>query len=174
MAYRHLALEERFYIYALRKAEFSLRQIASELGRACSTISRELQRNRGCGYRPLKAHTRARKRAVRFRTRVRIQPTQWCIIEALLRQDWSPEQIAKRARLEQTLRVSHEWIYRHIYTDSVAGGELWRTLRHQKQTSRGIPSAYTTARIPRCARESLPVRLNAFFTLMAPLTICFV
>ena len=45
MAYHHLTQEERYQIYAFRKAGFTIRAIAYELGRSPSTISRELQRN---------------------------------------------------------------------------------------------------------------------------------
>lgn len=137
MAYLHLTLEERYQIYAFRKAGQSLRGIAGILGRAPSTVSRELRRNHGRrGYRPAKAHSIATHRALLARRRVRIQSTQWRGIESLLRKDWSPQQIAERARLEDTLRISHEWIYRHIYADKSAGGNLWRHLRCQKRKRR--------------------------------------
>jgi len=53
MAYHHLTQEERYQIYAFRKAAFSIRAIADQLGRAPSTVSRELRRNiNRRGYRP--------------------------------------------------------------------------------------------------------------------------
>ena len=131
MAYRHLTQEERYQIYAYRKADFSIKQTAAELGRSPSTVSRELRRNRGGrGYRPLKAHRLARRRACRCRSRCRISAAQWRSIGTLLEQEWSPKQIARRARLESTLRISHEWIYRHVAADRTNGGQLWRQLRH--------------------------------------------
>lgn len=131
MAYRHLTREERYQIYAYRKADFSMNDIAAELGRSPSTISRELRRNRGRrGYRPRKAHQLARRRACHCRCRGRISVAQWCGIGTLLNQEWSPKQIARRARLEGTLRISHEWIYRFVAADRANGGQLWRQLRH--------------------------------------------
>ena len=46
---------------------------------------------------------------------------------ALLRLQWSPEQVASR------LPVSHETLYQHVYADKTQGGNLWKNLRCQKQ-----------------------------------------
>lgn len=55
MNYKHLSQIERYQIYSLMKANQSITQIADQLGRHKSTISRELGRNEGCrGYRPSK------------------------------------------------------------------------------------------------------------------------
>lgn len=130
MAYHHLTLLERYQIYAFRKAQYSIRQIATEIGRAPATISRELRRNRNLrGYRPKMAQRLADRRARLARTRVRIGPQHWRGIALLLQQQWSPEQIAHRARQEGTLRISQEWIYQYIAADRAAGGQLWRQLR---------------------------------------------
>ena len=130
MAYQHLAQLERYQIYTFRKSGMSHNRIAALLGRSPSTISRELRRNRGRrGYRPKMAHTLARRRAVRCRSRRRIGIGQWHGIESLLQQEWSPAQIAKRAELEGSLRISHEWIYQYIALDRAAGGRLWKHLR---------------------------------------------
>ena len=130
MSYQHLTQAERYQIYAYRKAGLTQNQIAESMGRSPSTISRELRRNRGHrGYRPGKAHDLARRRAVRCRTRRRISAAQWRGIESLINQEWSPAQIAKRADLEGSLRISHEWIYRYIALDRATGGLLWKKLR---------------------------------------------
>jgi IS30 family transposase len=50
-----------------------------------------------------------------------------------LRQDWSPEQISGRLKLEQQPTVSHEWIYLYVYADKRRGGTLHRHLRSQKK-----------------------------------------
>ena len=130
MSYQHLTQLERYQIYAYRKAGLAQNQIAASLGRSPSTISRELRRDRGCrGYRPGKAHELARRRAVRCRSRRRISAAQWRGIESLIKQEWSPAQIAKRTDREGSLRVSHEWIYRYIAQDRATGGLLWKNLR---------------------------------------------
>lgn len=130
MAYRHLTQSERYQIYAFRKADFSIRHTAAELGRSPSTISRERGRNRSRrGYRPGKAQQLARHRACKCRCRIRITAVQWRAIAALLNKQWSPQQIAERARLEDTLRISHAWIYGFVAADRATGGKFWRQLR---------------------------------------------
>ena len=60
---RFLSQDERIEIADLRQARLSVRQIAAELGRAPSTISRELRRNAAAtGYRPFEAGRRATAR----------------------------------------------------------------------------------------------------------------
>jgi len=44
--YQQLTQEQRYQIYALQKANFTLTQIASEIGVHKSTVSREVRRNR--------------------------------------------------------------------------------------------------------------------------------
>ncbi len=49
--FNHLIQEERYYIYLMHKENISLGEIAKDMGRDKSTISRELRRNKGnCGY----------------------------------------------------------------------------------------------------------------------------
>ena len=70
---RFLSQDERIEIADLRHAGMSIRKIAIKLGRAPSTISRELRRNRSLnrGYRPFEAHRRATaRRARRHRRRI--------------------------------------------------------------------------------------------------------
>ena len=95
MGYTQLTQEQRYQIHALLKMEHSRTEIADTLGVHKSTISRELQRNRGKrGYRPKQAHQFALQR--RKKARKRITADIWAIVEEKLRQDWSPEQIAGR------------------------------------------------------------------------------
>ncbi len=54
-------------------------------------------------------------------------------MDALIAQDWSPEQISSRLYNEQEISTSHEWIYNHIYKDKRQGGDLHKHLRCQKQ-----------------------------------------
>lgn len=126
MNYTHLTREERYQIYALKKAGHTQSEIASLLERSPSTISRELARNRGMrGYRPKQAQSMAcARRAVNART---IDEATWRFAQARLREDWSPDQISAHAA------ISHETIYRRVYADKRAGGTLWKHLRCQKQ-----------------------------------------
>ena len=56
----------------------------------------------------------------------------WATVEALLRQDLSPQQISNRLLLEQGFRISWESIYQRILRDKRAHGDLARHLRRQK------------------------------------------
>jgi len=54
-------------------------------------------------------------------------------IEADLRQEWSPEQIAGRLEATGGLRLSPERIYQHIRSDRQLGGTLYQHLRHRQK-----------------------------------------
>ena len=130
--YTQLTQEERYQIYILKKAEYSQTQIAELLERDKSTISRELRRNRGLkGYRPRQAHNLSLRRRY-DKAQPRIGNPVWRLVEALIRDEWSPEQIVGRVEMEQGVSISHEWIYQHVYTDKRSGGNLYRFLRCQK------------------------------------------
>ena len=133
MTYRHLTQGERYQIYAWRKTQCSIRWMAQALERAPSTVSRQVRRNRGRrGYRPDQAARLACERARASRCRRRINERQWNEIVALLKRQWSPEQIASRARFEDTLRISYGWIYRFVAADRLSGGTLWCELRRAR------------------------------------------
>ena len=92
--YNQLTQTERYQIYALRKANKNPTEISRVLGRHKSTIYRELKRNLGKrGYRAVQAHQFAVERHM-SRDRRRISLEDWQLIESLIRQDWSPEQIS--------------------------------------------------------------------------------
>jgi IS30 family transposase len=130
--YRQLTQVQRYQIYVLRKTQHPLTEIAEVLGVHKSSISRELKRNRGQrGYRPQQAQALAVAR--RRKTVSRLTAEVWDSVQRLLQQDWSPEQISRRLKKEQSIRISHEWIYQHILVDKQAGGSLYKHLRCQKK-----------------------------------------
>jgi len=132
MNYKQLTQEERYQIYALKKAGHDQAEIAELLERDKSTISRELRRNRGLkGYRPQQAHNLALRRRY-DKAQPRIGNPVWQLVEALIRNEWSPEQIVGRVAMEQGVSISHEWIYQYVYADKHSGGDLYRCLRCQK------------------------------------------
>lgn len=133
MTYKHLTQEERYQIHALKRQNISLARIAAELNRSRSTITRELKRNAGPkGYRPAKAHSKARTRQRERRNARQFEAHQWAQVQRYLRLELSPEQVSGRLRLEGALCISHESIYLHIYQDKRQGGDLIRHLRCQK------------------------------------------
>jgi len=130
MSYTHLTKEEPYQIYAMQNTQSSIREMADVLNRSPSTIPRELRRNKGQrGYRPGQAQALADERARETRTRTTITEHDWADIAALVRRDWSPEQISGRMRREHRLFISPEWIYQFVYADKAAGGDLWTHLR---------------------------------------------
>lgn len=131
--YTQLTQELRYQIYILMKAEHSQTEIANILGVHKSTISRELRRNQGQrGYRPKQAHTFCVQRRQQ-KARPRIDPEIWALVEQLLREDWSPEQISAWLDNNRQRSVSIEWIYQYIFTDKQTDGSLYRHLRCQKK-----------------------------------------
>ncbi|MCK6441063.1 MAG: IS30 family transposase [Planctomycetes bacterium] len=127
--YTQLTRDERYQIYEMRIEKKGVAAIARALKRDRSTISRELQRNKGLrGYRPKQAHALAESRRS-AKTTHRISEELWKEIDRLLREEWSPEQIAGRLKSEHGILISHEWIYQHVYADKGEGGRLYKHLR---------------------------------------------
>ena len=128
MKYNHLSQNERYQIFALMKAGLNQTQVALTLGRSKSTISREIQRNSGLkGYRPKQATLKSEVRALGSRNAKKVSVDTLKSALDLVRQEWSPEQIAG------TMNISHETVYRHVYADKDCGGKLFMHLRSQKK-----------------------------------------
>jgi IS30 family transposase len=133
MTYTHLTQEERYQIHDLQHQGLSLVEIAQQLDRHASTIGRELRRNAGQrGYRPAQAHEKASSRQTSRRNARQFSSAQWEHVAKYLRLTLSPEQVSGRLRSENTLSISHESIYGHIYQDKRRGGDLVTLLRCQK------------------------------------------
>ena len=131
--YTQLTIEQRYQIYGLKKAGFNHSRIALDLNIHKSTISREISRNKGQrGWRPGQAQGLATKRRQRCAGASKFQDEDWQVVDKLIREDFSPVQISQRMALENTLQISHETIYRHIYDNKRTHGDLCRHLRCQK------------------------------------------
>lgn len=136
---RYLSLLERRRIATLRRDGLGVREIAEQLGRSPSTISRELRRNTAAhdhSYDGELAHARARERARRPRRgRLLVDQELRAQVEAKLELEWSPEQIAGWLRTTFPQRpdwhVCHETIYQALYLGGRGGlrRELTRRLR---------------------------------------------
>jgi transposase, IS30 family len=132
-----LSLEEREEISRGLTSGQSLRLIGARLGRAGSTIAREVAGNGGrSGYRAWQAERMAARRARRpkiakLATNHRLRLT----VEAWLARRWSPQQIAARLRndhpTEPEMWVSHETIYQSLFVQGRGAlrAELARCLR---------------------------------------------
>jgi IS30 family transposase len=126
----------------------SFTAIAGRLRRAPSTVSREVKANGGRdGYRAWRAHDRAwaqarrPKRAKLACPRLAAQVTEW------LEEWWSPEEIARRLRIQfrddPMMWVSHETIYQSIYVQG--RGELRRELARCLRTGRARRRSHNQA-----------------------------
>lgn len=145
MTYTQITSEERYRLAAFRMQGFSQAEMARQLGRAPSTISRELARNR-CAYdghyRPSKAQERTNGRRSRSRRNQHFTEADFALVEQCLLRLWSPEQIAGRLQFGPFLRISHETIYRHIWRDHRLGGDLHLLLRGARKRRRKRYAAY--------------------------------
>ncbi|MDP9255058.1 MAG: IS30 family transposase [Actinomycetota bacterium] len=145
---RALSLPEREEIaLAVERGESGV-AIAARLGRATSTVTRELARNGGRrGYRAARADARALEQARRPKLAKLVRSPRLRVeVERRLGERWSPQQIAARLRLDfpddPEMRVSHETIYQSLYVQS--RGALRRELAGQlrlgraRRRSRGV------------------------------------
>ncbi len=139
-----LTLTERETVSRGIVARRSARSIARRLGRAASTVSREIKRNGGSDrYRATRADDQAWTRALRPK-RCKLADHPWLqgMVARKLRLNWSPEQIAgwlKRAYPgEQKYQVSHETIYRSLFVQArgVLKKQLMLHLRSQRTMRR--------------------------------------
>jgi len=160
--YAQLTQDQRYHIYYLMKTGSSQAMIAKEIGVHKSTISRELARNRGGrGYRPKQAQELSEARLL-SRVRPRISPETWELVEDLVRQDFSPEQVSGCLKKDKGLSVSHERIYKHVYADKRDGGDLHKHLRCQKKRKKRYGKYSRRGQIPnRVGIELRPVIVDS-------------
>lgn len=136
---RRLSLEERVEIQLGLGQGKSFTAIAGELGRAASTVSREVNNHGGrARYQAVVAH-RAAEHAARRPKRRRLEcPKLAAEVEARLLALWSPEEIAATLRIDfadnPEMWVSHETIYKSLYVQG--RGELRRELHRCLRTGR--------------------------------------
>jgi len=137
-----LTLAEREEISRGLVAGHSLRSIAESLGRAPSTVSRELKRNGGrSDYRASRADQAAWDRAQRPKPcKLVINRALARIVAKQLRRSWSPEQIAGWLKCaypnDESNQVSHETIYKSLFIQ--ARGALKKELLQHLRSRRGM------------------------------------
>ena len=139
---RCLSMAEREEISRGVAAGEPCRQIAARLGRAPSTVLRELARNGGRGrYRAQAADAAAFRRAQRPKpAKLAVQPRLRAVVEAKLALRWSPQQVTGWLPLaypsDPVMRVSHETIYLSLFVQS--RGALRRELQRCLRTGRAM------------------------------------
>ena len=123
----------------------SLRSIAKQLGRAPSTISREIARNGGSkSYRATSADICASNNALRPKAcALQANDKLVTVVAERLKSDWSPQQIsgwlARTYGDDKTMQISHETIYRSLFIQArgVLKKELISHLRSRRMMRRG-------------------------------------
>ena len=164
---RALSQAEREEISRGLAAGDSLRAIAARLGRAASSVSREVGRNGGCvRYRALEAEERTWERARRPKRCLLAQNDSLRdVVARKLKEDWSPQQISgwlrRRYPNDEAMYVSAETIYRTLFVQArgalkkelLAHLRSGRTMRY----SRRSPSASAGGR-PGQIKEAVSIR----------------
>src|SRR5271168_644580 len=139
----HLSAEEREEILlGLARGE-SMSEIARSLGRAPSTVTREVAANGGAvHYGAWRAHCRAEASSRRPKPAKLAHPPLVRQVTTWLERLWSPQEVAQRLRLDfgddPMMQVSHETIYQSLFVQG--RGELRREL------ARCLRSGNTTRR----------------------------
>ena len=149
---RYLSRGERYEIARLRGQGLSVQAVAAAIGRAASTVSRELRRNaapRGLGYQPELAHAMARARQARPKaSKLAGNPALRAEVQGMLDRRLAPEQASGRLKVkypgDPSMHVSHETVYQSIYV--YPRGELKKELKARLRAGRD-------ARRPRGRRE---------------------
>jgi len=143
----------------------SVRVIAARLGRAPSTVSREVGRNGGRdAYRAQSADAAAWDRTLRpKRCRLAQRPRVATLVAGKLAQDWSPQQIAGWLRAtypdDGSTHVSHELIYLSLFVQArgVLGKELTAHLRTRRMMRR-VKTASTAGQGRGQIRDAVSIR----------------
>ncbi len=129
---KHLTDKQRYTISVMNKLGYKQSEIAIAVEKDKSTISRELKRNcdkRSGKYdwqlaqRKYETRQEQKPKHIRFTDEVKELVNSW------IAEDYSPEQISGRAKLEGKKCVSHERIYQYIWEDKKHKGELYKHLR---------------------------------------------
>jgi IS30 family transposase len=141
---RYLSLAEREEIALGLAQRLPQAEIARRLGRAASTVSREVRRNSTRGryrYRATAAQVRAEERAGRpkpAKLAVNGELREW--VQQKLKKNWSPEQVSRRLAVEfpdrPEMRVSPETVYQALYVQG--RGALRRELVRHLRTGRSL------------------------------------
>jgi IS30 family transposase len=137
---RYLSEQERIQIADLVAEKRTVSGIAKQLGRAPSTVSREIRRNSDPDgrYRPHHAEHAARQRARKPRERrIAVDTVLADAVQRLLAKRWSPEQVAHELRVlfdGQPLRwLCKETIYQAIYDTALAPTRPARRRRRRRR-----------------------------------------
>lgn len=154
--YTHLSPPERDEISIYYAQGVSLNDIAMQLNRSTSTISRGLKRNKSPIYNSYRSHLAQQRAAERKsnahqRPRLKNNSILFYVIRKL-KLGWSPEQISGRISINRPkLKISHEAIYQYLYDPKVRQCEdlvphLARA--HRRRQLKGHRHTHKSSHIP--------------------------
>ena len=130
----HITREQRYTISCMLKKGYKQIAIATAIGKDKSVISREIKRNsdyRNGVYKNELANRKYAKRQKEKHKYKKFTIERQSEVEKLLREDYSPEQVVGTLAKKGKQVVSVERIYRHIWADKRANGDLYTHLRRQ-------------------------------------------
>ena len=113
MSYVHLTISERVKIETLSDLNYSIREIAHQLGRSPSTVSRELKRCESAGsYQAEAAQKTYAGKKKRCGAKSKGTEETVAVVQQKLDETWSPEQIANRLfEGKLCFKTIYRWIY---------------------------------------------------------------
>ena len=130
----HLTQKQRYTISCMLKKGYNQVEIAATIGKHKSVVCREINRNsdqRSGIYKDELASRKYAKRQKEKHKYRKFSPPMVAAVEKLLREDYSPEQVAGTLKKQGESCVSTERIYQHIWADKKAKGTLYTHLRRQ-------------------------------------------
>jgi len=144
---KQITEEQRYTIESMLKQGYSNAKIGRVIGVDRSNIGRERKRNCDARSKKYISELAERKRLKRQRERfraIKFTPELQEECENLLRQDYSPEQVSGVLKKQGKKHVSHERLYKYIWNDKKASGDLYLHLRRQgrKYQKRGSNKKY--------------------------------
>src|SRR5215216_566724 len=157
MTYRQLSPEERYMLATLRRQGCNQAEIARQLGRHRSTVSREVRRNstRADGhYRAATAQERTNGRRSRSRRNSRFTAQDFALVDDLPCRQWSPEQVAGHLRRSGQLLISHETI-------TTTSGGIRRQVGRSTSTSEAPASGAASATAPTIVAADWPGNVSS-------------
>ena len=152
--YQHLCNEERFYIHQAVREGKTQKEIAKQLNRSPSTICREMKRNMWPSaylytYEWAKHFVRCRKKYRANNYEKKIDDTLGKQIEELIKYYLSPQQVSGYLACHMNINLSHETIYRYIYSCKKRKLELSPFLRQgNKKRRKKYGSGARASKIP--------------------------
>lgn len=131
---KHLTRAQRYTISEMKSKGYKQKDISDVIGKDESVVSRELKRNcdkRSGEYKSDLAQRKYEQRQKNKPKKILFTQEVKQLVDKWITEDYSPEQIAGRAKIEGKLCVSHERIYQYVWQDKKDAGLLYKHLRRK-------------------------------------------